>query len=192
MFQAQDRTLRLSIVEGTDYGGTSIGNGISGKLFKAIGYSGVFGVSAACLLVAVLYGAIFVKESLKLPNDDNNMSQNAQIENKDLQITFVKKEHSSLSKTKVQLTINRDNEDTEVFRILIRKPPNSVTLADVKQHLMSNPKKYNNFNGDLFEYNVKTNIDGIDGFEDCDEEEDDVATLPLIENQIVLKCWYKS
>ena len=71
MFQAQDRTLRLSIVEGTDYGGTSIGNGISGKLFKAIGYSGVFGVSAACLLVAVLYGAIFVKESLKLPNDDN-------------------------------------------------------------------------------------------------------------------------
>ena len=31
----------------------------------------MFGVSAACLLVAVLYGAIFVKESLKLPNDDN-------------------------------------------------------------------------------------------------------------------------
>ena len=133
-----------------------------------------------------------IQSQILLPNDENNISQSEQIEKKDLQITFVKKEHSLLSKTKVQLTINRDNEETEVFRILIRKPPNSVTLADVKQHLMSNPKKYNNFNGDLFEYNVKTNIDGIDGFEDCDEEEDEVATLPLIENQIVLKCWYKS
>ena len=96
------------------------------------------------------------------------------------------------SKTKIQLTINRGAGEKDVFVILIRKSPNSVTLADVKQHLMSNPERYNNFYGDLYEYDVKTNIGGIEGFKICDEDEEAVAILPLIGDQIVLKCWYKS
>ena len=79
-----------------------------------------------------------------------------------------------------------------MFGILIRKASNNVTLVDVKQHLMSQPQKYDNFDVKMYEYTVKTtDEDGIEGFEDCDED-DEMAVLPLFGNMIVLKCWLKS
>ena len=72
LFQPHERTFRISIVEGADYGSVSIGNGVSGILFRTIGYFGVFGCSSGCCLVALLYCSIFMKESLILPDTANN------------------------------------------------------------------------------------------------------------------------
>ena len=112
-------------------------------------------------------------------------------ENDDLEITYVKKENLP-EKTKVKLIINKDHGNPKMFGILIRKASNNVTLVDVKQHLMSQPRKYNNFDVEMYEYTVQTtDEDGIEGFEDCDED-DEMAVLPQFGNMIVLKCWLKS
>ena len=75
LFQPHERTFRISIVEGADYGSVSIGNGVSGILFRTIGYFGVFGCSSGCCLVALLYCAIFMKESLILPSSTANKKE---------------------------------------------------------------------------------------------------------------------
>ena len=113
----------------------------------------------------------------------------------DIEITYVKKE-TLPEKTKVKVIINKVHEDPKMFGILICKASNNVTLVDVKQHLMSQPQKYNNFDVKMYEYTAKTtDEDGIEGFEDCDED-DEMAVLPLFGNihecMIVLKCWLKS
>ena len=113
---------------------------------------------------------------------EDNVHKNEKFEDKDIEITY----HP---KTKVQLTINRENGKAETFRILIPKSPNTVNLADVKQYLMSKPKKYSISDMGMYEYSVK--MPEIDGFEDCDED-DEMAVLPLFGNMIVLKCWLKS
>ena len=54
-----------------DYVSTSIGTKISAPLFLAIGYSGVFGVSASVCVLGLLYLVIIVKESLHLHQGDS-------------------------------------------------------------------------------------------------------------------------
>ena len=120
--------------------------------------------------------------------EDDFVPKTEKFENKDIEITYVKKELTLQTKTKVQLTINRENGDAETFRILIPKSPNTVNLADVKKYLMSKPKKYSISDMGMYEYSVK--MPEIDGFEDCDED-DELAVLPLFGNMIVLKCWLK-
>ena len=60
-----ERTYRLSIIDGTDYVSTSIGTRISGPLFVSLGYYAVFGVSASTCVLAMIYLIVGVKESLK-------------------------------------------------------------------------------------------------------------------------------
>ena len=62
-------------MEGSDYGGTSIGNAVSGKLFRAAGCLGVFSTSATILLVTVIYCAVIIKESLVLPDEKNKKNK---------------------------------------------------------------------------------------------------------------------
>ena len=64
------RTFRLSVVEGTDYASVSVGNLISGPLFVAIGYFGVFGVSSVCNIIALLYLVLWVQESVPDKNEE--------------------------------------------------------------------------------------------------------------------------
>ena len=134
---------------------------------------------------------------------EDYVPKNEEIEDKDIEVTYVKKElmlqlktsvsskgaQVTLPKTKVQLTINTENGESETFRISIPKSPNTVNLTDVKQYLMSKPKKYSISDMGMYEYSVK--MPEIDGFEDCDED-DEMAVLPLFGNMIVLKCWLKS
>ena len=58
------------MVEGTDYASVSVGNLISGPLFVAIGYFGVFGVSSVCNIIALLYLVFWVQESVPAKNED--------------------------------------------------------------------------------------------------------------------------
>ena len=58
------RTFRLAVVDGLDYVSTSIGTLTAAPLFLAYGYYSVFGASALCCILALLYLGIFVKESL--------------------------------------------------------------------------------------------------------------------------------
>ena len=121
---------------------------------------------------------------IETANDIKSKKKN----NKDLHITYVKKEH--LPNTKVQITLCGVNRHTEIIRIKIRKIPNTVTLADIKQHLMSQPEKYGIFGNRNCEYQVQTavNVDGIAIYEEYDEDEE-MDFLPLFDNMIVLKCW---
>ena len=52
------------MVEGVDYASTSVGNLISGPLFISVGYYGLFGISALCNVVALVYIGAFLKESV--------------------------------------------------------------------------------------------------------------------------------
>lgn len=65
----ESRTIRLSVADGMDYFSTSIGTLVSGPLFLAAGYYGVFGCSAGSSLLSLLYLIFFVKESLKRTGD---------------------------------------------------------------------------------------------------------------------------
>ena len=107
----------------------------------------------------------------------------------DLEITYVKKEN--LEKTRVKLLIIKDNGDKEIFKICIRKASNNINLVDVKQHLMSQPRNYNNFDIKKYIYSVQTIEDGIPSWEDCDED-DGMVALPLCGDIIIIKCCFKS
>ena len=63
------RTFRLAVVDGLDYVSTSIGTLTAAPLFLAYGYYSVFGASALCCLLALLYLGLFVKESLGMKVD---------------------------------------------------------------------------------------------------------------------------
>ena len=56
------------------------------------------------------------------------------------------------SKTQVQITINGEN----VYWIKIPKPPNYITLADIKNQLLSKPQIYGITVVGLYDYYVKT------------------------------------
>ena len=60
------RTSRISYVDGTDYISTMIGTALSGAMINKLDYFSVFGLSAVLSFMAVLYGLIFVKESLNV------------------------------------------------------------------------------------------------------------------------------
>ena len=70
------------IVEGSDYGGTSVGNAFSGKLFEAYGFIGVFSTSAGILIVAVLFCVVIIKETRGASNDGGS-KQNEDNSNQD-------------------------------------------------------------------------------------------------------------
>ena len=138
-----------------------------------------------------------IQENLTDTTNDLNSYASQEIINSDhcredeIKITWMKKEPSQ-EKAKVHLTIKENNGDPEQFLILLRMAQNNVTLADVKQHLMKKPGKYNNFDVGMYEYCVKRTLEK-DGslWEDCDED-NEMAVLPLFGNMIVLKCWLKS
>ena len=90
------------------------------------------------------------------------------------------------SKTKVQITINGEN----VYWIKIPKPANYITLADIKNQLLSKPRIYGitTVNGMMYDYYVKTIKNGKTGLEECDEDTDN---LPLFGDKIELECWSK-
>ena len=62
--QQSQRTFRLAVVDGLDYVSTSLGTLTAAPLFLAFGYYSVFGGSALCCVLALLYLGFFVKESL--------------------------------------------------------------------------------------------------------------------------------
>ena len=61
--QQSQRTFRLAVVDGLDYVSTSLGTLTAAPLFLAFGYYSVFGGSALCCVLALLYLGFFVKES---------------------------------------------------------------------------------------------------------------------------------
>ena len=88
------------------------------------------------------------------------------------------------SKTKVELSIN-GNTDT-VSWIKVSKPPNTITLNDIKKLLMKQPKMYGLSSEMMYYYRVKVLDEGQVGFEIIDE---DNSVLPLFGDKIVLQCW---
>ena len=77
------------------------------------------------------------------------------------------------------ITINEEQGRSSYVRNIPKYGP-SVTLEDIKNHM---PKK-----GQKCEYYVKTIDDEGDlGFIHCDN---DFTMLPMIEDRIVLECYY--
>ena len=115
----------------------------------------------------------------------DNVENNSKIQNENSRDFQWKSSTQIKSKTKVKLLINGDSNNVNWMNI--SKPPNYVTLNDIKLILQSKPKKYGMSNEIMYEYCVKTtDKDGDIGFEDIDDEN---TILPLFEDQIVLKCW---
>ena len=87
-------------------------------------------------------------------------------------------------KTKVQITINRDR----IYGFKIHKSPMSVTLDDIKKHLLSKQNKFGITEDEIrtYDFNVKTTIKGRDVLEEIDEDDE---VLPLIGDWIELECW---
>lgn len=59
----ENRTARLSVLDGTDYIFTMVGTYLSGPIFKHFGYLAIFIPSGILSISAVLYIIFFVKES---------------------------------------------------------------------------------------------------------------------------------
>ena len=113
----------------------------------------------------------------------------------EIQITYVKKAHSG--KTNVKVYIEKDtNAARDMYEIQINKASN-VTLFDVKQHLMSNRRRYyKHFDSKMYDYSVNTLdfIDGerLEGSKDLDENNEMTEVLPLFGDIIILNCWLKT
>ena len=122
---------------------------------------------------------IEILDTEDLSDNIENYSSRIQIENP----RKVQEVPHPKAKTKVKLLINGDSNN--VNWISISKPPNSVTLSDIKLILKSQPKKYSNEK--MYVYCVKTtDEDGDIGFEDINE---DSTILPLFGDKIILQCW---
>ena len=90
-------------------------------------------------------------------------------------------------KTKVEIKfIGELLDGTNKIWIKIPKPPNNITLADIKNHLMNRPKSYGISNTTMY-YEYKKKDEKMEvGFEEIDE---DYMILPLFGDKIVLQCW---
>ena len=87
-------------------------------------------------------------------------------------------------KTKVEIAF-QDN----VYRIRIHK--SSVTLSDIKKHLMSQPEKFGMSQEVKYDFSVKTIENGKVTIEEMEDDMDE-DILSLFEGKIVLNCWAKS
>ena len=64
------RTFRLAVVEGTDFAAAGIGYFLSGPLFNAVGYTGVFGISIFVGALPCIWIIFFLKESVTKKKDE--------------------------------------------------------------------------------------------------------------------------
>ena len=88
------------------------------------------------------------------------------------------------SKTKVEILF-KDN----VYRIRISKT--SITLDDIRKHLMSQPEKFGMSHNVDYEFSVKTIENGKVVIDEIDDDMNE-DNLPLLDGKIVLNCWAKS
>ena len=77
---ASQRTFRLSVVDGLDYVSTSLGTLIAAPLFLSFGYYSVFGSSAGCCVLGLLYLGLFVPESLHLGKEEEVTRENSPLQ----------------------------------------------------------------------------------------------------------------
>ena len=94
-------------------------------------------------------------------------------------------ENEEKSKTKVEIVINGNSDN--VNWINIYKPRNTITLGDIKKVLNFQPNMYGISPEIMYHYRVKTTEDGNIGFEEIDEDFDNI--LPLFGDKIVLQLW---
>ena len=87
-------------------------------------------------------------------------------------------------KTKVEILF-KDN----VYRIRISK--SSITLDDIRKHLMSQPEKFGMSHNVNYDFSVKTIENGKVVIDEIDDDMNE-DNLPLLDGKIVLNCWAKS
>ena len=123
---------------------------------------------------------IETKQGLTQPTvpklNDNKMAET--VENKIEEIKLVN------SKTKVEIAFQEN-----VYRIRI--PKVSVTLSDIKKHLMSQPEKFGMSQEVKYDFSVKLIENGKVIIDEIDEDMDE-DILSLFEGKIVLNCWAKT
>ena len=119
---------------------------------------------------------------------DDDLTLNLELKKSKQNIDHVENEIKEIElvnpKTKVDIAFQEN-----VYRIRIHKA--SVTLSDIKKHLMSQPEKFGMLQEVTYDFSVKTIENGkviIEEIED-DMNED---ILSLFEGKIVLNCWAKS
>ena len=61
-----------------------------------------------------------------------------------------------------------------------------MTLADIKNHLLSKPKKFGITDINIYDFNVKITRNGKIGLDEIDDED---SILPLFGDVIELECW---
>ena len=108
--------------------------------------------------------------------NDNKMAET--VENKIEEIKLVN------SKTKVEIAFQEN-----VYRIRI--PKISVTLSDIKKHLMSQPEKFGMSQEVKYDFSVKLIENGKVIIDEIDDDMDE-DILSLFEGKIVLNCWAKT
>ena len=123
---------------------------------------------------------IGTKQGLTQPTvpklNDNKMAET--VENKTEEIKLVN------SKTKVEIAFQEN-----VYRIRI--PKVSVTLSDIKKHLMSQPEKFGMSQEVKYDFSVKLIENGKVIIEEIDDDMNE-DILSLFEGKIVLNCWAKT
>ena len=83
---ASQRTFRLSVVDGLDYVSTSLGTLIAAPLFFSFGYYSVFGSSAGCCVLGLLYLGLFVPESLHPGKEEEVARENSPLQQGGVQV----------------------------------------------------------------------------------------------------------
>ena len=92
----------------------------------------------------------------------------------------------SIFKTKVEIKFIGELDGNKIW-IKIPKPPNNISLADIKKHLMNRPESYGISNSTSMYYEFKKKDEKMEvGFEEIDEDD---MILPLFGDKIILQCW---
>jgi hypothetical protein len=59
------QTQRLGFAMLAFFCATPIGSAVAGPVFEKIGYFGTFGIGALCNLIAIIYAALFIRETVE-------------------------------------------------------------------------------------------------------------------------------
>jgi len=72
-----ERTLRIAVVDGFDFGALAVGNALSGPIFTSLGSEAAFAISSASNLISLTWIIFFLKESVtKTKNPAKNGTSN--------------------------------------------------------------------------------------------------------------------
>lgn len=120
-FQVENRTLRVGVVCLVSSLSFPIGAALSGVLYQAVGYYGIYGIATTLFLFSFIYGILVINDS-KLELDENNKELSVEVlQSQDVNVIDKILDFFSLKHAKeaFRVTFNHGDENRRTTIIML-------------------------------------------------------------------------